>query len=270
MFNASGDVDWTRASFLLSAGSHVLTFRYQKDYSVSNGSDCAWIDNVVLPHKAHAVTFVHIDTCSNDTPAVQSNVAANGDVTIVEYTTHPAYNVSDEIVACDSYLWEDVEYTSTTVVEEALQTVYGCDSIVGLTITINHSTVGDTLYINTQALNFTWNGVAYDSAGTYQQTLTNSVGCDSTAFLVLTFGNTQGIGDVQNSELGIQVYPNPTTGWLHLSQEVDGVTVYDLTGRMVAEYRRVDTIDLGDLAPGVYTLRLTSSGATAVRRVVKR
>ena len=270
MFNASGDVDWTRASFLLSAGSHVLTFRYQKDYSVSNGSDCAWIDNVVLPHQAHAATFVHIDTCSNDTPAVQSNVAANGDVTIVEYTTHPAYNVSDEIVACDSYLWEDVEYTSTTVVEEALQTVYGCDSIVGLTITINHSTVGDTLYINTQALNFTWNGVAYDSAGTYQQTLTNSVGCDSTAYLVLTFGNTQGIGDVQNSELGIQVYPNPTTGWLHLSQEVDGVTVYDLTGRMVAEYRRVDTIDLGDLAPGVYTLRLTSSSATAVRRVVKR
>ena len=270
LFEASGEVGWTRASFPLGSGSHTLTFRYQKDHSVNTGSDCAWIDNVVLPYQSHVATFVHRDTCSNNTPATQCNVAANGDVTIIEYTAHPSYNVIDEIVACDSYVWEGIEYTSTAVVEEALQTVFGCDSIQRHTIVINHSTEGDTLYINTQALNFTWNGVVYDASGTYQQTLTNSVGCDSTAYLVLTFGNTQGIGEIQGAEIDIDIYPNPTTGWLQFSQKVDEVTVYDITGRMVAEYRQVEALDLFDLAPGVYTLRMTESGATAIRRVVKQ
>ena len=47
---ASGEVNWTRAVFPVTAGAHELTFNYTKDYSVSNGSDCAWVDNVVLPH----------------------------------------------------------------------------------------------------------------------------------------------------------------------------------------------------------------------------
>ncbi len=47
--NWSGDVSWTRASYQITAGTHILKWEYTKDVSLSSGSDCAWIDNVVLP-----------------------------------------------------------------------------------------------------------------------------------------------------------------------------------------------------------------------------
>ena len=50
MVEASGEIGWTRAAFPVSVGSHQLLFSYTKDVSQSNGSDCAWIDNVQLPY----------------------------------------------------------------------------------------------------------------------------------------------------------------------------------------------------------------------------
>lgn len=47
--NWSGEVSWTQASYTLTPGSHELRWEYTKDVSMSSGSDCAWIDNVVFP-----------------------------------------------------------------------------------------------------------------------------------------------------------------------------------------------------------------------------
>ena len=46
----SGDTGWSNYSFLLSAGTHTLQWTYSKDYTVSNGQDAAWIDNLDLPN----------------------------------------------------------------------------------------------------------------------------------------------------------------------------------------------------------------------------
>ena len=44
----SGEYDWQDFSARISgAGSHTVEVRYTKDGSVSNGSDCGWIDDVV-------------------------------------------------------------------------------------------------------------------------------------------------------------------------------------------------------------------------------
>ncbi|MCB1921618.1 MAG: S8 family serine peptidase [Candidatus Competibacteraceae bacterium] len=45
----SGEVPWSTASYLLTAGVHTLRWSYEKDGSVSTGSDAAWIDSVSLP-----------------------------------------------------------------------------------------------------------------------------------------------------------------------------------------------------------------------------
>ena len=45
----SGSIGWTQASFPVEAGTHTYKFRYVKDYSATDGSDCAWIDNVSFP-----------------------------------------------------------------------------------------------------------------------------------------------------------------------------------------------------------------------------
>ena len=45
----SGEVEWTLADYVLPVGEHTLRWEYSKDVSMSSGSDCAWIDNVVFP-----------------------------------------------------------------------------------------------------------------------------------------------------------------------------------------------------------------------------
>ncbi len=42
----SGTEDWHLMAYALSLGSHTLEWRYVKDYSVSEGDDCGWVDKV--------------------------------------------------------------------------------------------------------------------------------------------------------------------------------------------------------------------------------
>ncbi len=45
----SGEVGWSMESYSVSVGTHTFTWKFSKDYSVSNGSDCAWIDFIFFP-----------------------------------------------------------------------------------------------------------------------------------------------------------------------------------------------------------------------------
>ncbi len=45
----SGDVDWSQESYTLNLGTHMLKWIYDKDQSVAEGQDCAWIDYVKFP-----------------------------------------------------------------------------------------------------------------------------------------------------------------------------------------------------------------------------
>ncbi|MBE6336179.1 MAG: T9SS type A sorting domain-containing protein [Lentimicrobiaceae bacterium] len=49
MGNWSGEIAWSQETFTLTVGEHILEWTYTKDMSVSNGSDCAWLDNIVFP-----------------------------------------------------------------------------------------------------------------------------------------------------------------------------------------------------------------------------
>jgi len=52
----SGEIDWSYASFPVSAGAHELKWVYSKDYVVSAGLDAAWIDNIEFPGSTEFVT----------------------------------------------------------------------------------------------------------------------------------------------------------------------------------------------------------------------
>jgi len=45
----SGTSDWTQATYALAAGTRTLAWTYYKDGSVSSGSDCVWVDNIIFP-----------------------------------------------------------------------------------------------------------------------------------------------------------------------------------------------------------------------------
>jgi hypothetical protein len=45
----SGEVSWTQATFPVAMGGHTFLWQYEKDYSESDGGDCAWLDYIVFP-----------------------------------------------------------------------------------------------------------------------------------------------------------------------------------------------------------------------------
>ncbi len=61
----SGEVDWTPLSYSLGSGAHTLRWSYVKDANTVGGSDCGWVDHVVLaPAGSHTLTLTQGGTGS--------------------------------------------------------------------------------------------------------------------------------------------------------------------------------------------------------------
>lgn len=45
----SGELDWQRVSYPVTAGLHAFKWSYEKDFWASSGDDCGWIDFIVFP-----------------------------------------------------------------------------------------------------------------------------------------------------------------------------------------------------------------------------
>jgi hypothetical protein len=44
-----GNINWSKETFSVSQGYHTFKWVYHKDYSVSSGSDCVWLDFITFP-----------------------------------------------------------------------------------------------------------------------------------------------------------------------------------------------------------------------------
>jgi hypothetical protein len=75
----SGEEAWQQVEFLCPAGEHILKWEYEKDFTVSNGSDCAWIDYIILPGAAASAPLFadfmadQTDICDGDVVSFTSN-----------------------------------------------------------------------------------------------------------------------------------------------------------------------------------------------------
>jgi len=49
----SDQVDWTQASFPVTAGTRTFKWVYERDFMISEGSDTAWINDIVFPILGH-------------------------------------------------------------------------------------------------------------------------------------------------------------------------------------------------------------------------
>ncbi len=49
MDNWQGEIPWSEASYPLTVGEHELAWKYTKNSSGASGSDCAWVDFIILP-----------------------------------------------------------------------------------------------------------------------------------------------------------------------------------------------------------------------------
>lgn len=93
-----------------------------------------------------------------------------------------------EIHACIEYLWDanGTTYTNSGQYSELLSSQYGCDSLVVLDLYIHQPNSGSESIVACDSYTWSATGQTYTSDGTYNASLKNQWGCDSTATMYLT------------------------------------------------------------------------------------
>ncbi len=61
LLQLSGEQSWAQEAFAVSAGLHTFTWIYNKDVYVDEGSDCAWVDYIMMPPFASNTTGINIE-----------------------------------------------------------------------------------------------------------------------------------------------------------------------------------------------------------------
>jgi trimeric autotransporter adhesin len=92
------------------------------------------------------------------------------------------------VTNCGPYVWAQtgLTYNTSGAYNDTIPNMYGCDSVITLSLTINQPTTA-TVPV-TECTSYTWaqNGTTYTVSGMYNDTIPNAAGCDSVVTLNLT------------------------------------------------------------------------------------
>ena len=193
--------DWYEHTNLIQSGDYAHTF------TNAEGCDSVVILHLTVNHTTYGDTaavacdsfdwYEHTDIMQSceDLTHIFTNAAGCDSVVTLHLTVNHPTTGSDEQMVCDSLTWLDgITYYESTEMANAPTYTYaggaanGCDSIVTLYLTVNHTTYGDTVAVACNS--FDWYGNTYTASGDYLHTLTNVNGCDSIATLHLTVNHT--------------------------------------------------------------------------------
>ncbi len=256
----SGEVDWSRSAYAITAGTHTFKFSYQKDGSVGRGSDCTWIDDIHLPSSGSNYTY-QIDTICQG-----SEYTFNGNAIETENLSEGNHIFSDSTATSITYL---------TLVVRALPQV----SISGGDVTIRS---GESVRLTASGADqYMWSTGETNSTidvyptETTEYTVTGYNGsCSATANTTVTVNGSIGI-NIAGSDATLRIYPNPAHASLNLDgDDIASIVILDLSGREVMRLQADQaqrTIDISQLNNGVYMLVATDHhGNRTIAKFVKK
>lgn len=280
----AGEVSWQQASFAVPAGVHTLKWVYDKDGSVSSGSDCAWLDYIVLPGAA-AATVLNVNVSASplsicEGESSQLNAFAYGGSGSYSYFWTPEANLNNPNIANPiATPTETTTYTVTVsdgndnISSNIMLTVLPLPEIPVISV------VGQCLESSSSEGNQWYNeasGIvpgAIDPefcptvTGNYYVVVTNGAGCSSESDLIY-FVYT-GINELDLAS-EISVYPNPSNGTFYLNTSSGihdlEVKVTNMMNQSVWESSFMQAgssqliLNLGKLSKGVYFLQLKPTG----------
>ena len=221
MENASGEIGWERAAFFVPAGTHTFSFEYDKDYSVSEGSNCVWIDYLQLPlNSSDTYTYI-IDT------VCQGAIFESGNISVNTADLDPA-----------TYYYADSTSSNTTTF--AMLTVVAVPD-VQITGTSEIQLGESTKLTASGASQYMWsNGETLPvmnvmpTATTQYTVVGYAKGCQSDTASITIKVNGVGITQCQ-TDANISLYPNPTDKYVVVESDVEikNIAIFDMVGRMV-------------------------------------
>lgn len=108
VFEKSGEYNWKRYAFAVSAGDHNYKWVYEKDYSTNNGDDAVWLDNIKFPFNAKVISIDEIEDKMDKitiypNPAKDiiniTNLKANSDIVLYDLLGRVKLSISNKMVS---------------------------------------------------------------------------------------------------------------------------------------------------------------------------
>lgn len=292
----SGEVGWTQATYPVTAGTHTFKWEYYKDYSVSSGSDCVWVDYILFPPFAGVsplsvmVTATPSLICTGESS--QLNAYAYGGSGAYTYEWMPATGLSNPNIANPVAL----PATTTTyyvVVDDGNGTVTDF-----VTVNVNPVPETPTIYqqgnqmVSSSATGNQWYSTAGLIPGAVNQTytptatddyyviVTNIYGCSSEMSNVYHFIYT-GVIDLADGQKFV-IYPNPfsdrfTVDFTLSNNSIVKLTVLNMLGQEITTMTKESVymsgshrllFDANDFQDGVYYCKIETSEYTYVQRII--
>jgi hypothetical protein len=168
-------------------------------YSLNNGAACdsVYTLNLTILETSKMDTTLNIcaselpitlgaSTITSDTTFTLTNAAGCDSIVTVRLNIVPIKRDTVHQIACGSFLWNNVTYTTSGFYSDTLKSVAGCDSISSLDLIVS-PILRDTIYDSFSCASYTWRGKTYTEAGAYSDTLASSFNCDSIVTLVLKY-----------------------------------------------------------------------------------
>ncbi|MEE0918245.1 MAG: leucine-rich repeat domain-containing protein [Bacteroidales bacterium] len=177
-------------------------------------------------------------------------------------------NSSITATICQGEVYQEQGFNASEagIYTQILEASNGCDSVVMLTLNVNpafDTTINATINIGDVYSEYDFNET---EDGTYVQNLQTINGCDSTITLNLTINTSlQDIAELTE----ITFHPNPTSGMITFSKEIERIDVIDNIGKVVMRFFDTNEINIETLPAGVYYLRMTIEDKITTKKVIK-
>lgn len=231
-----GEVGWNRAVFAVTEGEHLFKWKYTKDYSVSSGDDCAWLDNIVFPMPTESVPT------ENSAPVISGTGQIDIESAVDFSYTFTATDADNDVLT--AALVAAPEFFQIEKLTDNSWRIFGTAPA-----DVEHS------------IPYVLVAVRDGHVGSAAQVIVNIIG--------MSIEN-----DVQSSDL--LIYPQPSSDFVTVQWEAEKayelLVIYNMNGQMLVANpltgRGKATIDLQALKPGMYLLQLRSSNGESVYRKI--
>ena len=281
-----------RGSVSAAVPAKIVAYRYWVD-AASALTQVSVKDEPNPYHCTDTLTIAHRAPCGTASPIyIQFQDAAGrwGFPVINTFVNKYLATSNYARAICEKESYTDHLFSNLTIAGayyDTLQTAYGCDSIVELTLTVNPLPAKPTLTQNGNNLtssSFTgnqwyFNGTAISGAtgqthtcsqsGNYFVEVTGEHGCtEKSDNLNVTVS---GIWETAAGETTITIYPNPVKDEIIIDngeflatpsgkaeRKIENVEILDMYGRKIVNYQLsiINSINVSNLPSGVYILKI--------------